>query len=125
MLWGVWDLPGSGIEPEILALAGEFFMTEPQGKPLRSLFTFNFQASDHWTSCTFLFLSLGGIFVSIFSYYEVFKICLQISAVFVFIYRGFYIHMLCKTYVEKSSLHFTVIFLDEIHISIVIFKPGK
>ena len=81
MLWGVWDLPGSGIEPESPALAGE-----PQGKPLRSLFTFNFQTSDHWTSCKFLFLSLGGI-LSLLVYSAImrslsFKTCLQISALF-------------------------------------------
>ena len=28
------DLPGPGIEPTSLALAGEFFATEPQGKPM-------------------------------------------------------------------------------------------
>ena len=27
----MWDLPGSGIEPMSLALAGGFFMTEPPG----------------------------------------------------------------------------------------------
>ena len=35
---GVWDLPGSGIEPVFPALAGEFFTTEPSGKPRYSLF---------------------------------------------------------------------------------------
>ena len=29
----MWDLPGPGIEPESLALAGRFFTTEPPGKP--------------------------------------------------------------------------------------------
>ena len=28
----MWDLPGSGIEPEFPAQAGEFFTTEPPGK---------------------------------------------------------------------------------------------
>ena len=88
MLWGVWDLPGSGIEPESPALAGEFLMTEPQGKPLRSLFTFNFQTSEHWTSCKFLFLSLGGI-LSLLVYSAIMrslscKTCLKISALFLF-----------------------------------------
>ena len=30
----MWDLPGPGIEPVPLALAGGFFTTEPPGKPL-------------------------------------------------------------------------------------------
>ena len=30
---GMWDLPGSGIEPESLALAGGFFTIEPTRKP--------------------------------------------------------------------------------------------
>ena len=29
----MWDLPGSSIEPVSPALAGEFFTTEPPGKP--------------------------------------------------------------------------------------------
>ena len=29
----MWNLPGSGIKPESPALAGEFFTTEPPGKP--------------------------------------------------------------------------------------------
>ena len=29
----MWDLPESGIEPMSPALAGEFFTTEPPGKP--------------------------------------------------------------------------------------------
>ena len=33
----MWDLPGSGIEPMSPTLAGGFFTTEPQGKPLSSL----------------------------------------------------------------------------------------
>ena len=28
----MWDIPGSGIEPLSLALAGGFFTTEPPGK---------------------------------------------------------------------------------------------
>ena len=34
LLHTTWDLPGSGIEPLSPALAGEFFTTEPPGKPL-------------------------------------------------------------------------------------------
>ena len=30
---GMWDSPGSGIEPVSSALAGKFFITEPPGKP--------------------------------------------------------------------------------------------
>ena len=33
MSQGMWDLPGSGIEPVSPALAGRFFTTEPPGKP--------------------------------------------------------------------------------------------
>ena len=29
----MWVLPGSGIEPMLLALEGTFFTTEPPGKP--------------------------------------------------------------------------------------------
>ena len=31
---GMCNLPGSGIKPVSLALAGEFFTTEPQGSPI-------------------------------------------------------------------------------------------
>ena len=37
-LWGMWDLPGSGIKLESLALVGRFFTTEPTGKPLHPSF---------------------------------------------------------------------------------------
>ena len=33
LLHGLWDIPGSGIEPISSALAGGFFTTEPPGKP--------------------------------------------------------------------------------------------
>ena len=33
LLLGMWDLPGSGIEPVSPALTGGFFTTEPRGKP--------------------------------------------------------------------------------------------
>ena len=33
LLCGMWNLPGRGIEPVSRALAGEFFTTEPPGKP--------------------------------------------------------------------------------------------
>ena len=44
MVHGMWDLPGSGIEPVLPALSGRFFMTEPPGKPTMFFFflsTFN------------------------------------------------------------------------------------
>ena len=34
LLCGMWDLPGSGIEPVSPALTGGFFTPEPPGKPL-------------------------------------------------------------------------------------------
>ena len=37
-LCGMWDLPGSGMEPVFPVLAGGFITTEPPGKP--SLFYF-------------------------------------------------------------------------------------
>ena len=33
LLHGMWDLPGSGVEPVSPALAGKFFTNEPSGKP--------------------------------------------------------------------------------------------
>ena len=33
LLLGMWDLPGTGIEPESLALRGRFLITGPPGKP--------------------------------------------------------------------------------------------
>ena len=33
LLCGMWDIPGSGIEPVSHALTGAFFTTEPPGKP--------------------------------------------------------------------------------------------
>ena len=33
MLCGIWDLPGSGIEPTSPALAGGLYTTESPGKP--------------------------------------------------------------------------------------------
>ena len=34
LLHGMWDLPGPGLEPVSLALAGGFLTTEPPGKSL-------------------------------------------------------------------------------------------
>ena len=39
---GMWDLPGSGIEPVSPALAGGFFTTEPPRKPNARVFKFIF-----------------------------------------------------------------------------------
>ena len=36
LLYDMWDLPGSGMEPVSPALAGRFFTTEPPGKPPNS-----------------------------------------------------------------------------------------
>jgi len=33
LLLSMWDLPGPGIKPTSIALAGRFFSTEPPGKP--------------------------------------------------------------------------------------------
>ena len=41
LLFGMWDLPGSGIEPMSPALVGKFFTTEPPGKPCNFLFLFS------------------------------------------------------------------------------------
>ena len=37
LLWNMWDLSRSGMEPMLPALAGGFFTTEPPRKPLRYL----------------------------------------------------------------------------------------
>ena len=39
MILGILDLPGSEIEPLSPALAGEFFTTEPPGKPANTILT--------------------------------------------------------------------------------------
>ena len=39
---GMWDLPGSGIEPMSSALAGRFFTTESPGNPQYFIFCFHF-----------------------------------------------------------------------------------
>ena len=38
LLCGMWDLPGSGIEPMSPALASGFLSTEPPGKPQSNIF---------------------------------------------------------------------------------------
>ena len=40
LLRGLWDLPGPGIKPVFPALAGEFFTTEPAGKPKNTSISF-------------------------------------------------------------------------------------
>ena len=39
----MWDLPGPGLEPVSLALAGEFLTTAPPGKSLKSMFKLVFK----------------------------------------------------------------------------------
>ena len=39
--YGMWDLPGPGIEPVSPALAGGFLSTVPPGKPPKIVFFFN------------------------------------------------------------------------------------
>ena len=43
MLGGMWDLPGTAIEPMSPTLAGRFFTTEPSQKP-KVLFLFKRKA---------------------------------------------------------------------------------
>ena len=45
LLWGVWDLPGSGLKPVSPALAGGFLTTVPPGKP--SVLSFASQIRHH------------------------------------------------------------------------------
>ena len=42
LLRGMWDLPGSGIEPLSPALAGGFFTTEPPGEPCVQVFLWTY-----------------------------------------------------------------------------------
>ena len=56
------DLPNPGIKavsPLSLALAGEFFTTEPPGKPLPS--TANVNSAQHWDFCFWLLCALPGL----------------------------------------------------------------
>ena len=46
----MWDLPGPGIKPVSPALAGEFFTTEPPGKPCATLLTRTVVCSS-WGRC--------------------------------------------------------------------------
>ena len=41
LLRGMWDLPGSGLEPVSPALAGRFSTTAPPGKPRLASFTYH------------------------------------------------------------------------------------
>ena len=43
----MWDLPGPGIEPVSPVLEGEFFTTEPPGKP------------EHFLNCGYYWLSFA------------------------------------------------------------------
>ena len=48
LLLGMWDLPGSEIEPVSPALAGRFFTTEPPGKPSKACI--GRWILNHWTT---------------------------------------------------------------------------
>ena len=48
LLRGVWNLPGSGIEPVSPALAGRFFTTELPGKPPETSFLLSFPKFVDW-----------------------------------------------------------------------------
>ena len=48
LLRGVWNLPGSGIEPVSPASAGRFFTTEPPGKPPETSFLLSFSKFVGW-----------------------------------------------------------------------------
>ena len=54
LLRGMWNHPGSGIEPMSPALAGGLFTTEPPGKPNKLFYTL------------FAFALLCGTIISIF-----------------------------------------------------------
>ena len=49
---GMWDLPGSGIEPVSPALAGRLFPTEPPGEPLTWIFVVVQSISYVWILAT-------------------------------------------------------------------------
>ena len=42
LLHGMWDLPGPGLKPVSLALAGGFLTTAPPGKPQNTIFKYDF-----------------------------------------------------------------------------------
>ena len=48
LLLGMWDLPGSEIEPVSPAVAGGFFTTEPPGKPSKACI--GRWILNHWTT---------------------------------------------------------------------------
>ena len=60
LLCSRWGLPGSGIEPMSLALAGRFSTTEPPGKPAAwLLFFFASQSQDGDSMLRFAIYSIG------------------------------------------------------------------
>ena len=51
LLHGMWDLPGTGVEPVSPVLAGEVFTTESPGKPCMIYFNLLFYLENvSWTS---------------------------------------------------------------------------
>ena len=67
---GMWDLPGSGLEPVSPALAGGFFTSEPPGKPQALTFFFYqmsiiFQTVQISTLCHHTNLNLNIRFLSV------------------------------------------------------------
>ena len=56
LLWGMWNLPGPGIEPMYHALAGEFLSAVPPGKPYRYIFSVCFYAHLQFST-----LCLSGV----------------------------------------------------------------
>ena len=48
LLWGMWDLPRSGMEPMSPALVGGFFTTEPSERPLNRFFFFLLVEHHKW-----------------------------------------------------------------------------
>ena len=57
LLWGMWDLPWSGMEPLSPALAGGFSTTEPRGKPPSIC-----SNASHWQLPCLAFCSYLSIF---------------------------------------------------------------
>ena len=62
LLWGMWNLPGPGIEPMYPALAGEFLSTVPPGKPYGYIFyTSVFTHIYSFPPCAFCELDAGSV----------------------------------------------------------------
>ena len=64
LLWGMWDLLGSGIELESPALVDGFFTTELPGKPPHDLILFFMLLYALWELATFNLLPISFIMLS-------------------------------------------------------------